>query len=64
MHSKVGEIREGCISGIQPYGAFVLLDNGEKFAKLAKEMGNVQNSTIVASSGEVLANIGEEKKTI
>ena len=30
MHSKVGEIREGCISGIQPYGAFVLLDNGEK----------------------------------
>ena len=30
MHSKVGEIREGCISGIQPYGAFVQLDNGEK----------------------------------
>lgn len=30
MHSKVGEIREGSISGIQPYGAFVQLDTGEK----------------------------------
>ena len=30
MHSKVGEVIEGCISGIQPYGAFVLLDTGEK----------------------------------
>lgn len=30
MHSKVGEIKEGCISGIQPYGAFVQLDTGEK----------------------------------
>lgn len=30
MHSKVGEIREGIISGIQPYGAFVQLDSGEK----------------------------------
>lgn len=30
MHSKVGEIREGSISGIQHYGAFVLLDTGEK----------------------------------
>ena len=38
--------------------------NTFRWIKLAKEMGNVQNSTIVASSGEVLANIGEEKKTI
>ena len=30
MHSKVGEIKEGIISGIQPYGAFVQLDTGEK----------------------------------
>lgn len=30
MHSKVGEIKEGVISGIQPYGAFVQLDSGEK----------------------------------
>lgn len=30
MHSKVGEIVEGSISGIQPYGAFVQLDGGEK----------------------------------
>lgn len=30
MHSKVGEIREGIVSGIQPYGAFVLLDSKEK----------------------------------
>lgn len=30
MHSKVGEIREGIVSGIQPYGAFVQLDAGEK----------------------------------
>lgn len=30
MHSKVGEVREGVISGIQPYGAFVQLDSGEK----------------------------------
>ena len=30
MHSKIGEIKEGIISGIQPYGAFVLLDSGEK----------------------------------
>lgn len=30
MRSKVGEIKEGSISGIQPYGAFVQLDSGEK----------------------------------
>ncbi len=30
MHSKIGEIREGIVSGIQPYGAFVQLDGGEK----------------------------------
>ncbi len=30
MHSKVGEIREGIVSGIQPYGAFVQLDANEK----------------------------------
>ena len=30
MHSKIGEIKEGIISGIQPYGAFVQLDTGEK----------------------------------
>ena len=30
MHSKLGEIKEGIISGIQPYGAFVQLDTGEK----------------------------------
>lgn len=30
MHSKIGEIKEGVISGIQPYGAFVQLETGEK----------------------------------
>lgn len=30
MYSKAGEIKEGTISGIQPYGAFVQLDCGDK----------------------------------
>lgn len=30
MHSLIGEIHEGIVSGIQPYGAFVSLDSGQK----------------------------------
>lgn len=30
MHYKIGDVIEGVITGIQPYGAFVYLDDGHK----------------------------------